>query len=58
LKRKLAKDAATPAMTAEELVAKESHDAAVGEAFAILSKTGCKVDDAAVDALAKWKLGK
>jgi len=58
LKRKAAEAAATPEMTAGELAAKRARDSAVDEAFAILSKTGCKVEDATVEALAAWKLGK
>jgi len=55
LRRKAA--ATAPEMTVEELAAKRIHDTAVDEAFEILSKTGCKVEDVTVEALAAWKLG-
>jgi hypothetical protein len=57
LKRKAAAAAAAPELSAEELAAKRAHDAAVDEAFEILSRTGCKVKDETVEALAAWKLG-
>ena len=58
MKRKAAAAASAPEMSAEELAAKRAHDAAVDEAFEILSKTGCKVKDETVEALAAWKLGR
>lgn len=58
MKRKAAATAAAPEMSAEDLAAKRAHDAAVDEAFEILSRTGCKVKDETVEALAAWKLGK
>lgn len=57
LKRKAAASVVHPVMTAEELAAKELHATTVDEAFGILSKTGCKVEDVTVEALAAWKLG-
>jgi len=56
LKRKEAAEAAAPKLTPEQAAAKHAHDDAVAEVFGILSKTGCKVSDEAVESLAAWKL--
>ena len=45
-------------MSAAEEVAKARMDAAVGEVFGILSQTGEKLSDTAVENFAVWKLGK
>lgn len=57
LKRKAAEP--QPAqLSPEEEAALQAHSDAVDEAFEILSRTGCKVADGTVEALADWKLGK
>ncbi len=58
LKRKAVEEANKPKLSPEELKAKEDHDIAVAEVFVILSKTGCKISDDAVENLADWKLGR
>ena len=44
-------------LTAAQKVAKQQHDKAVAELFGVLSKTGDKLSDAAVENLANWKVG-
>jgi len=51
-------EANKPKLSPDELKAKEDHDIAVAEVFVILSKTGCKISDDAVENLADWKLGR
>jgi hypothetical protein len=58
LKRKAAEVPAADDLSPEEEAALKAHEEAVDEAFEILSKTGCKVADGTVEALAHWKLGK
>ena len=60
LARKMEEDekVAMAEMSAAEEVAKARMDAAVGEVFGILSQTGEKLSDAAVENFAAWKLGK
>eukprot|EP00554_Chaetoceros_debilis_P008990 CAMPEP_0194100254 /NCGR_PEP_ID=MMETSP0150-20130528/1181_1 /TAXON_ID=122233 /ORGANISM="Chaetoceros debilis, Strain MM31A-1" /LENGTH=119 /DNA_ID=CAMNT_0038786593 /DNA_START=45 /DNA_END=404 /DNA_ORIENTATION=+ len=62
LKRKAEKEAraeaAKPKLSEAEIAAKETNDIAVAEVFVILSKTGDKISDDAVNNLADWKLGK
>jgi len=57
IKRKAAEAPAVEQLSPEEEAAKQTHDDAVAEVFGILSKSGCKVSDEAVDNLVKWKLG-
>merc|ERR1719330_635780 len=57
LKRKAAEAPAVEQLSPEEEAAKQAHDDAVAEVFGILSESGCKVSDEAVENLAKCKLG-
>eukprot|EP00560_Eucampia_antarctica_P002999 CAMPEP_0197832038 /NCGR_PEP_ID=MMETSP1437-20131217/12997_1 /TAXON_ID=49252 ORGANISM="Eucampia antarctica, Strain CCMP1452" /NCGR_SAMPLE_ID=MMETSP1437 /ASSEMBLY_ACC=CAM_ASM_001096 /LENGTH=45 /DNA_ID= /DNA_START= /DNA_END= /DNA_ORIENTATION= len=45
-------------MTAAEEERKAEMDTIIGEVFSVLSETGEKISDAAVENFASWKLGK
>ena len=57
-KEALAKEKAVAEMTAAEEAAKSEMDATISEVFGVLSVTGEKLSDAAVENFAAWKLGK